>query len=103
MIGRRYRCGTWAAAGNSETVMKTAHPLTAKRHEARLAVSARHISDLADADRNFFVLLGGQDARPGSTTRLDQIGLWREGRYLQVPLRPETARRDFRLHVEILP
>ena len=38
------------------------------------------------------VLLGGQDGWLGSDTILDQAALWREGRYLDLPLRPETAR-----------
>jgi penicillin G amidase len=56
---------------------------------------ARHISDLSDLDRNYFVLLGGQDGWLGSTTFLDQVALWQQGKYITLPLRPETARATY--------
>ena len=43
--------------------MKTAHGLTDERHGTPYGAMSRHISDPADLDRNFFVLLGGQDGR----------------------------------------
>ena len=38
------------------------------------------------------VLLGGQDGWLGSTTFIDQAGLWQAGQYVALPLRAETAR-----------
>lgn len=103
LSGRGYRFGDWAVAGGSETLMKTAHPLTGKRHFARLVATARHVSDLSDPDRNYFVLLGGEDGWLGSTTLLDQVPLWQKGEYLNVPMRPETIRARFRFLTELLP
>jgi len=40
----------------------------------------------------FIVLLGGQDGWPGSSTALDQVGLWRRGGSIAVPMTPESAR-----------
>lgn len=102
-IGRRYGLDDAPADGGSDTVLKTAHPLTNRRHCAGLVTTARHISDLSDLDSNWFVLLGGQDGWAGSTTVSDQVPLWRRGEYVQVPLRPESARDVFPYHTELRP
>ena len=95
VIGKRYRFIDYPAPGSSDTVMKTAHGLTDERHGTPYGAMARHISDLADLDRNFFVLLGGQDGWINSANFLDQVALWRGGRYVQVPLRLSTVRATF--------
>jgi penicillin amidase len=95
VIGGRYRFGDVPVAGSSDTIMKTAHGAVEGRHPTRYGSNARHISDLADPDRNWFVLLGGQDGWINSTTFLDQSKLWLAGRYVQVPLRIETVRAAF--------
>lgn len=95
LIGGRYAFTDLPLAGSSHTVMKTAHGLTDRRHDANYGSNARHLSDMSDMDENYFVLLGGQDGWLRSTTFLDQLALWRRGDYIRVPLRPETARRAF--------
>jgi penicillin amidase len=95
VIGDKYRFGDLPASGSSDTVMKTAHSSTDQRHFTRYGSQSRHLSDLADMDENYFVLLGGQDGWLGSSTFLDQLPLWREGRYIRVPLRPETVHATF--------
>jgi penicillin G amidase len=52
-------------------------------------------------DRNDFTLLGGQDGWINSTTSLDQVPLWLEGRPVQLPLRLETVRARFPHRVEL--
>jgi len=42
--------------------MKTAHPLSGRRHTSQYGSCARHISDMAVADSNSFVLLAGRMA-----------------------------------------
>jgi penicillin amidase len=103
LTGRRWRFCDWPANGGSDTLAKTANALTDRRHYSNLSSTARHISDLADPDANFFVLLGGQDGWIGSTTMLDQARMWRRGDYVQVPLRPETARATFPFTTELRP
>ncbi len=95
LIGGRFAFADLPAAGSSETLMKTAHGLTSERHRVRYGSNARHISDMTDPDKNLFVLLGGQDGWLNSTTFLDQAPLWREGAYIELPLRLETVRRRF--------
>ena len=83
--------------------MKTAHSSTHQRHFTRYGQQARFLSDLADPDANFFVLLGGQDGWLGSSTALDQLRLWQEGAYIQVPLRLEAVRARFPRRLELTP
>ena len=91
-IGRRFLYGDFPASGSSETVLKTAHLLTDRRHAASYGSTARFVCDLSSAERTYLVLLGGQDGWPGSTTALDQVGPWQRGGYIPVPLTSERAR-----------
>ena len=103
VIGSRFRFADLAAGGSRETVMKTAHATTDGRHGTRYGSNSRHVSDLSDPDENYFVLLGGQDGWFGSSTLMDQVPLWREGRYVRVPLRIETVRETFEHRMVLLP
>jgi penicillin G amidase len=94
-VGRRYVFGVLPGKGGNDTIYKSGHTLTARRHFATYGAGARHISDLADLDANRFVILGGQDGWIGSPAFLDQAALWRAGGYLTVPLRPESACATF--------
>jgi penicillin amidase len=96
VVGRRFEFADYPIGGSSDSLMKTAHPTTDRRHRAGYGSNARHISDLSDMDRNWFVLLGGQDGWLNSSTFLDQVPLWLEGRYVEMPLRLETVRARFR-------
>ena len=82
---------------------KTAHNTTDLRHPARFGSNARHISDLSDPDANWFTLLGGQDGWLNSSTFKDQVPLWLKGRYVKVPFRMETVRRDFKHKTKLAP
>jgi len=96
LIGGRFCFADYPIGGSSESLMKTAHGNTDRRHVTRYGANARHISDLADLDANYFVLLGGQDGWLNSTTFLDQVPVWLAGSYVRVPLRMETVRNRFR-------
>ncbi|MBM3504623.1 MAG: penicillin acylase family protein [Alphaproteobacteria bacterium] len=91
VLGRRFVFGDIPVAGSSQTINKTAHALTDRRHTTRYGSNARHISDLANPDENYFVLLGGQDGWMSSSTFLDQVPLWQRGEYVKVPLDPDRA------------
>jgi penicillin amidase len=95
LAGRCYRFFDLPSAGGSDTLMKAANGLAKGRHAVRYGANARHISDLSDADKNDFVILGGQDGWFGSTTFADQVPLWRRNAYIQMPLRVETVPRMF--------
>jgi penicillin amidase len=96
LIGARYRFGDHPIGGSTDTLMKTSSGSSAERHFTRYGSQARHVSDLADLDRNWFQILGGQDGWFNSSTFADQVPEWLEGRYIQVPMRPETVRAKFR-------
>ncbi|MCP4330657.1 MAG: penicillin acylase family protein [Alphaproteobacteria bacterium] len=93
LVGDRFQFGDFPAGGSSEALMKTAHGPAGERHAVRYGSNARHISDLADPDANYFVLLGGQDGWFNSAAFLDQIPLWRQGQYIKVPLTLEAVRK----------
>jgi penicillin amidase len=101
ILGRTFHFADVPASGTSESLMKTAHGLTNRRHRTSYGSVARHISDLSDPDENYFVLLGGQDGWFGSDTLADQLALWQRGEYIRLPLQPENARKTF-LHCTML-
>ena len=103
VIGGRYRFVDTPVGGSTDTLMKTAHGATRDRHAARYGSNARHISDMGDMDRNYFVLLGGQDGKINAAASLDQLPLWRDGRYIQLPLRIETVHSQFRHRTVLAP
>jgi len=90
LVGSKYRFREFPIAGGVETVLKTAHGLEDGQHVARYGAQARHISDLADADSNYFVLFGGNDGWIQSENFLDQVDLWQKGELIQLPLTLEN-------------
>lgn len=103
LAGDHYIFQRQPASGSTLTVMKTAHTMTDEVHETRYGANARHISDLSEADENYFVLLGGQDGFLGSANFVDQLPLWNESTYMQIPLRPESVRRMFAIVSRLTP
>ncbi len=95
LIGARYRFADLPAAGARQTVMKTNAAPSDEKHRAGYGSQARHISDMADPDANYFVLLGGQDGWLNSDTFIDQVALWQAHDYIHLPLRLETVQRTF--------
>lgn len=103
MLGRVLRVADWPAGGSRESPMKNAHGLVHRRHAVQYGAQARHTSDLADLDANHFVLLGGNDGWVGSANYADQLALWREGAYVQMPLLTETVAAQFPILCELRP
>jgi penicillin amidase len=58
---------------------------------------------MADPDENYFVIMGGQDGFFGSPNYTDLYPLWQKGEYVRVPLRLETARREFKHRMTLYP
>lgn len=103
VLGRRFVLGDFPAGGSRETPMKTGHAPVAGRHEVTFGSMARHVSDMSDPDANWFLLWGGQDGWLGSDAFADQVPLWREGRYIRLPLRRETVAAEFPTVTRLLP
>jgi penicillin amidase len=106
VVGRAFKYESIPSGGSRETVMKSAHGLVNGKHAAFYGSQARHVSDLSDADANWFVLMGGQDGWPGSDTFRDQVELWKRGGpggYVRMPLRPETVAAEFPHSVDLTP
>lgn len=95
LIGGRYRFADYPVGGSSHSIMKTAHSTTDEQHNTRFGSNARHISDMSDMDKNYFVLLGGQDGWFQSANFLDQVPYWLSGTYVQVPMRLDVVRESF--------
>jgi penicillin amidase len=104
LIGSRYEFDDLPGSGSRETVMKQAHGQIGERPEAaHYGAQSRHISDMADENANYFVLLGGQDGWIGSENFQDQIALWQKGEYMQVPLDMREVRRRFPHRITLRP
>ncbi|WP_374448893.1 penicillin acylase family protein [Stella sp.] len=95
VVGGRFVAGRWPVGGSRETPMKTSHGLVDGPHDATFGSMARHVSDMADPDANWFTLFGGQDGWLGSPAYADQIALWRTGRAIRVPLQAATVAAEF--------
>ena len=91
LLGRRFTYAGWESPGGNDTLNKTGHPPARRRHAVSYGASARFVTDLGASDASRVVLLGGQDGWPGSTTFADQAAHWRDGRMIDLPLRPDTA------------
>jgi len=103
VLGRFFRLEDLPSPGSRETLMKRSHDLVNGRHRATFGAQARHISDLGDPDANWFVLFGGQDGWLDAANYADQLALWREGRYLRLPLSDEAVRASFTRVVRATP
>jgi penicillin amidase len=103
LVGGRYRVLDYGADGSNDTLLKAAHDFTGGRSRVSYGATARHVSDLSDPDANWFVLLGGQDGWLDGPHLADQVPLWREGRYLHLPLRIEAVEREFSTRVRLQP
>jgi penicillin G amidase len=98
--GKKFGLHVFGVPGSNDTLYKTGHkPVLSGgkhgRHHVTYGASARHLADFVDPDDNFVVILGGQDGWIGSVNATDQIPLWREGRYLRLPLTPTSTAADF--------
>ena len=103
LLGRNFVLETTPMGGSRETPMKSGHGFVSGPHEVTFGSMARHISDMADPDGNWFTLFGGQDGWLGSAAFADQVALWRERRSIRMPLRPATVAAEFPLVTRMEP
>lgn len=103
VLGSYFRYGEYPVGGSRETVMKTANGLVSGRHDVTFGSQARFVADMGDLDANDFVLIGGNDGWLGSANLLDQVPLWLDGRYIRLPLRPESVKAAFPIVTALQP
>jgi len=94
-IGGNFIYANVPTAGSRETVFKSAHGFHNGVHNTRYGSQSRHVSDMADPDANWFILLGGNDGWLGSENFIDQVALWQRGEYIRMPMRAETIAAEF--------
>ena len=98
LVGKRYRFGGQPIGGSVQTVMKSSQNPSADNFVPHHGATARFISDLSDIDKNYFVLISGQDGWFSSSTFLDQTSMFLSGQYMQLPLQVEKVRaRSYRI------
>lgn len=105
LLGAAWKYDTIPLPGSTTTIAKAAHPMRRGQVDTTFGANARHISDMADPDANWFVLLGGNDGRPGSAHLLDQVEIWQRGELIKLPLTEEgwRARTKFTTTLEPRP
>ena len=103
LIGGRYRFSDIPWPGSSETLWRADHPLSSERMRVAFGAQARHISDMANADSNWFALLGGNDGWFNSANFMDQVDAFRDGTLIEMPLRIETVGARFSLRTVLRP
>ena len=94
-VGKAYFIERIPIGGSRQTPMKMAHGLTNQAHKTDFGQMARHISDMADPDANWFVIVGGQDGWVGSENYTDQVSMWQAGDYIRMPLTAEKVQAEF--------
>jgi penicillin amidase len=95
VLGSQFRFGDVPADGTTGTVYKSAHGIGAQKHTVTYGAQSRHVSDMANPDENYFVLLGGQDGWLGSAQFLDMLDLWQAGEMVRVPMTEDAVRDAF--------
>ena len=103
LVGGRYRFGDYPARGSYNSLMKTAHNTTNKRHSTFYGANSRFICKVNDLNANWFVLLGGQDGWMGSDHFTDQVDLWLKGKYIEIPMDTEIVASTFKSRIDLTP
>lgn len=95
VIGNRFTAAEYGTAGSRTTLMKTSHNITSTQHYTSYGANARHISLLHDIDENYFVLFGGNDGWVHSESFADQVELFKQSKYLKIPLSIKKVKQQF--------
>ena len=93
-LGGKWRLLEYPVSGGGTTLFKTASQKTTEKHYVSYGANARHISDMSDPRKNFFVLYGGQDGWMTTDNTIDQIELWRKNQMVQIPLGAKEFRKQ---------
>lgn len=100
-IGKTFQTASLPASGGNDTLYKRSFTMKENSAKVTYGASARHISDLSDINANYFVLFGAQNGYPFSPDGTNQIDLWENGQYIQIPLEIEKIRQTFKTVIEL--
>lgn len=89
--------------GSNDTLLKAMHPVGTEAHTVPFGANARFVADLSDPDETYGVVLGGQDGWPGSRTLFDQVGAFRRGDMIRLPLTLQRIADEFVHRVTLAP
>lgn len=81
--------------GHTNSILKSASQVSPRPSPVFYGANARHISDLSDPNQNYFVLFGAQDGWLGSDKFTDQVDVFRQGKFLQVPMESQAVEQVF--------
>ncbi|MCY4512967.1 MAG: penicillin acylase family protein, partial [Bdellovibrionales bacterium] len=95
VIGSKFNLDSYPGVGENDTLNKSGRSLSQEKAKISYGASARHISDMADPDKNYFILHGGQDSWLMNENLADQTKLWRKGEYIKIPLTMEKVESQF--------
>lgn len=98
VIGKRFEKESYPAQGGEETLNKSGRKFSPEASYVTYGASARHISDMSSLDENYFVLHGGQDGWIFNDNIDDQTTLWRNGRYINLPMTMNRVEKVFNRH-----
>ncbi|NRA62943.1 MAG: penicillin acylase family protein [Pseudobacteriovorax sp.] len=101
-LGRRFKILEYGENGGNDTLFKTGRRFSPEVQKVSYGASARHISDMSHIDENYFVLKGGQDGWMTTKNLSDQIKLWRQGRYIKIPLSLKKIKNEFTANLTVL-
>lgn len=94
-VGKRFRFGEFPSPGSAATLHKANFVPSDEPTPVIFGAQSRHVSDLSHPDENYFIMLGGNDGWLKSSGVTDQVPMWREGKYLRVPLNAGEAKARF--------
>ena len=101
-VGSKFNLDSYPGVGETDTLNKRGRGLSSDKEEVRYGASARHISDMADPDENYFILHGGQDSWLMNENLADQTKLWRKGEYIKIPLSMKKVKSEFKAHQSVI-
>jgi len=100
LVGKGFQLLERGESGSFDTIMKRAHRVNSGSSSTTYGATARHVSDMANIDENYFVLFGGQDSWVKSDAGSDQIALWDESKYLKIPLSKQLRSEYFPIRIK---
>lgn len=89
-IGRFFKLEEAPYPGGTSTVFKAAFKAGSGDYTLKFGAHLRIIFDLSDGNKNYGVLIGGQDGFWGSKNLNDQTSMWLKGEYVKIPFEEKT-------------